>query len=78
MYAGKAERGAAILMASLITGNLFLIWLNGYASLASAPHASWSLTLPRALHDVFSAWGILFLGWQVIDAYKWGNAVPRA
>jgi hypothetical protein len=74
MYAGKGERGAVILIASIIAGNLFLIWLNVYASMGNAPHGLWSHTLPRALHDIFSAWGIIFLGWQIIDAFKWGIA----
>jgi TM2 domain-containing membrane protein YozV len=74
MYAGKGERGAAILIASIIAGNLFVIWLNMYASMGNAPYAFWSHAVPRILHDIFSVWGIIFLAWQVVDAYKWGMA----
>ena len=78
MYVGKGERGAAILVACIIAGNLFVIWLNVYASMGNTSYAFWSHALPRILHDLFSVWGIVFLGWQVIDAYKWGLAASSS
>lgn len=70
MYAGKSERGAAILVATIIVGNLNTIFLSAYAAMSPETSPFWAATLPRALHDLFAAYGVIFLIWQVIDAYR--------
>jgi len=68
IYVGKGERGAAILIATIIIGNLNAIWLTLYAQPNAGVDAFWFLGLPRVLHDVFAAYGIIFLIWQIWDA----------
>jgi hypothetical protein len=70
IYAGKSTRGAGILLAVIIVGNLNAIWLSLYA--LSTPDLSefWAADLPRILHRIFAVYGILFWLWQVIDAYQ--------
>jgi TM2 domain-containing membrane protein YozV len=71
MYAGKGERGAAILLAVIIIGNLNAIWLTLFATASPAgADAFWAYTLPRFLHDLFAFYGVIFLIWQVVDAYQ--------
>jgi TM2 domain-containing membrane protein YozV len=70
IYAGKGERGAAILIAAIIVGNLNAIWLSIYAAASPGINAFWAQTLPRILHDLFAAYGVIFLIWQVADAYQ--------
>lgn len=67
---GKGERGAAILIAAIMVGNLNAIWLSLFATTSSGPHTFWGYALPRTLHDLFAVWGLVFLVWQVVDAYK--------
>lgn len=70
IYAGKGARGAAILIAAIVVGNLNAIWLSVHATASSAPYTFWGTALPRVLHDLFAAWGLVFLAWQVVDAHK--------
>ena len=70
IYAGKDERGAAILIATIIIGNLNAIWLSLHSEADPAINAFWAYSLPRILHDLFAAYGVIFLIWQVIDAYR--------
>jgi TM2 domain-containing membrane protein YozV len=70
IYAGKGERGAAILIVTIIVGNLNAIWLSLHAAAGTATNAFWAHSLPRILHDLFAAYGVIFLIWQVIDAYR--------
>jgi hypothetical protein len=70
IYAGRGERGAAILIAAIVVGNLNAIWLSLHTAASSGPYTFWGYTLPRILHDLFAAWGLVFLGWQVVDAYR--------
>ncbi len=70
MYAGKSERGAAILISVIIIGNLNAIWLSLYSLTSPASAAFWTYTLPRILHDWFAAFGVIFLIWQFVDAYQ--------
>jgi TM2 domain-containing membrane protein YozV len=70
IYSGKGERGAAILIAALIVGNLNAIWLTLFATASAGTRTFWGYTLPRMLHDLFAAWGLVFLMWQVVDAYR--------
>jgi len=68
IYAGKSGRGAAILIAVIIVGNLNAIWLTLYASSTAEEAAFWASTLPMILHRLLAVYGIIFWGWQVIDA----------
>lgn len=70
IYAGKGERGAAILIVTIIVGNLNAIWLSLHAAADPATNDFWAHNLPRILHDLFAAYGVIFLIWQVIDAYR--------
>jgi TM2 domain-containing membrane protein YozV len=67
---GKDERGAAILIAAIVVGNLNVIWLSLFATTSAGTHTFWGHALPRILHDLFAAWGLVFLAWQVVDAYR--------
>jgi hypothetical protein len=70
IHAGKGIRGAAILSITMIVGNLNAIWLSIYASSKPAAIGFWANTLPRILHDIFALYGVIFLIWQVVDAYQ--------
>jgi hypothetical protein len=70
IYSGKGERGGAILIAAIVVGNLNAIWLSLYATTSAGAHTFWGYALPRILHDLFGAWGLVFLAWQVVDAYQ--------
>lgn len=70
IYAGKGARGAAILSVTIIVGNLNAIWLSLYPTTSPGPNAFWIDTLPRILHDLFAAYGVIFLIWQIVDAYQ--------
>lgn len=70
IYLGKCERGAAILIATLIVGNLNAIWLTLYGQQNAGVEAFWAVGLPRLLHDIFALYGLIFIGWQILDAYK--------
>ena len=67
-YVGRGERGAAILIATIIVGNLNAIWLTLYAQPVTGADAFWAIGLPRVLHDVFAGYSIMFLIWQIWDA----------
>jgi TM2 domain-containing membrane protein YozV len=69
IYAGKGERGAAILVAVIIVGNLNAIWLTLFP-VRPATATFFAYTLPRVLHDLFAAYGVIFWIWQTADAYK--------
>jgi len=70
IYAGQGERGAAILIVTIIVGNLNANWLSIYATARPETNAFWADTFPRILHDIFAAYGVIFLIWQVLDAYQ--------
>ena len=70
IYSGKGERGAFILLAAILVGNLNAIWLSLYGLTNPVMNAFWTYTLPRILHDVFAAWSLVFYIWQVSDAYR--------
>ncbi len=69
IYAGESRRGAAILIAVIVVGNLNAIWLSLYGLTDAETSAFWAYQLPRILHDIFAAYGIIFWLWQVWDAY---------
>jgi len=70
IYAGHRVRGAAILIATIIVGNLNAIWLTLYAQPVNAVQPFWAVGLPRILHDIFAIYGIIFLIWQIWDAAR--------
>jgi hypothetical protein len=69
VYIGKRALGAAFMLAFIIIGNLNAIWLSIYAG-AQTDLSFYSDTLPRILHDVFAAYGIIFWIWQAVDVYR--------
>ncbi len=73
IYLGKGERGAAILIATIIVGNLNAIWLTLYAQPISEIDSFWATGLPRLLHDLFAFYGMVFIVWQIWDAYSGGE-----
>ena len=70
IYGGKVERGAAILIAVIIAGNLNAIWLSLAVTTNPGPQPFYSHMLPRILHYLFAAYGVVFWIWQVVDAYQ--------
>jgi TM2 domain-containing membrane protein YozV len=70
IYAGKGARGAVILLAVIIVGNLNAIWLSLHVLTTPDPDVFWASTLPRILHRIFAVYGIIFWLWQVVDAYQ--------
>ena len=69
IYAKKTVRGAAILMAVIMVGNLNVNWLSIYALSAIYNNDFFGVMLPRIIHDVFAIYGIIFWIWQAVDAY---------
>lgn len=67
IYLGKTERRAAILLSVIIVGNLNAIYLSVFT--LSPPRNFINYMLLRGLHDLFAFYGIVFLIWQVVDAY---------
>jgi len=70
IYCKKTTRGFFILVTVLIVGNLNAIWLSLYGLTDPASISFWVGTLPRILHDIFAAYGIVFWIGQVVDAYR--------
>lgn len=69
IYAGEGGRGAAILIAVIVVGNLNALWLSVHGLTDPAASAIWARRLPRIIHDVFAVYGIIFWLWQVWDAF---------
>ncbi len=67
MFAGEGTRGALILIAVIVVGNLNAIWLSIFSLPES--HDFMSHTFPLFLHDLFAFYGIIFWIWQVRDAW---------
>jgi len=66
IYAGKGDRGAAILVAGIIVGTLALIWQTLYA--AYTPNL---MIYPYPFYRVsLAAYATVFWIWQTVDAYK--------
>ena len=70
MYAGAGNKGAAILAATIIIGNLNLIFIPIFATADPDPGVFWAYWIPRIGHDVMSVWSVLFWMWTVVDAYR--------
>jgi len=75
IYAGENNKGAAIIVAAIVVGNLNIIILPLIAMAnpvipTGAPDLStlWAYWIPRVVHDVVSFWSIIFWGWAVYDA----------
>ncbi|HSR32802.1 MAG TPA: hypothetical protein VLY63_19745 [Anaerolineae bacterium] len=69
IYTGQGGRGAAILLAAIVIGNLNAIWLSLYGLTNPEATALWTYTLPRILHDLSGVWAVVFYIWQAADAY---------
>ncbi len=74
VYAGEASKGAAILAAAIVIGNLDIIILPliAMANPSFPPEESralWAYWIPRIFHDILSFWSIAFWLWAVGDAY---------
>ena len=75
IYGGESNKGAAIIAAAIVIGNLNIIILP-LISMANpviptgAPDARtiWAYWIPRVMHDVISFWSIAFWVWAVLDA----------
>jgi len=70
IYAGKAGRGAAILAAAIVIGNLNLILLMVFAAAGPDPGRPWAYWIPRIGHDVVSLWSIVLWIWAIVDAHR--------
>ncbi len=70
IYAGKSNRGAAILVGAIVVGNLNLIFLPIFVAAHPDPGIVWAYWIPRVGHDVMSLWSIVFWIWAVVDAYQ--------
>ena len=57
-YAGDGGRGALILIAVII------------AQTPPADTRFWAVSLPRFLHDLFAFYSVMFLLWQIADAFR--------
>jgi hypothetical protein len=70
IYAGEEDRGALILIGTIIVGNLNTIFLAIIGQSKKEERPVWASTLPRFLHDLFAVYGLIFWIWQVVDAYR--------
>lgn len=70
IYAGKGDKGAAILAAAIVIGNLNIIFLPVFVAANPDPAVAWAYWIPRVGHDVMSLWSIVFWLWSVVDAYR--------
>lgn len=74
IYKGESHKGACILVAAILIGNLNLIILPLIAmanpgSFQPEPgRALWAYWIPRIGHDVLSLWSIEFWVWAIGDA----------
>jgi TM2 domain-containing membrane protein YozV len=68
--AGQGNRGAAILAAAIVIGNLNLIFLLVFAAADRDPGVVWAYWNPRLGHDVMSLWSIAFWLWAMVDAVR--------
>ena len=76
IYKGWGARGASILAAAIIFGNLniMILPLISMANPVIPPEAGdvrglWAYWIPRVFHDIFSLWCIAFWIWAVVDAW---------
>ena len=69
IYCRKSTKGAAILAAAIIIGNMNIIFLPAFLAANPDPEIIWVYWIPRIGHDVMSLWSIVFWFWAVGDAY---------
>ena len=69
IYCGAGNKGAAIVAAAVVIGNLNLIFLPIFVAANPDPGVVWAYWIPRIGHDVMSLWSVVFWVWAVIDAY---------
>ena len=70
IYIGRGIRGAAILVAAIIIGNLNIIFIVAFVATNFDPDVVWAYWISRIGHDVISLWSIAFWLWAIFDAYK--------
>jgi TM2 domain-containing membrane protein YozV len=70
IYCGEGNRGAAILVAAIVIGNLNLLFLVLFVVADIDPTVGWAYWIPRVGHDVVSLWSVAFWIWAVVDAYR--------
>ena len=72
MYGGEGNKGAAVIAAAIVIGNLDIIILPLIAMAnpvgAADARMMWAYWIPRIVHDVLSFWSIVFWIWAVVDA----------
>jgi hypothetical protein len=75
IYTGNGDKGAAIIVAAIVVGNLNIIILPLIAMAnpkiptgAPTPVTIWAYWIPRVVHDVVSFWSIVFWLWAIGDA----------
>jgi hypothetical protein len=69
MYAGKKDRGAAILVAAIVIGNLNILLLSILFQAKPSTESVWFYGIPRIGHDILAIWSIAFWVWAIIDSY---------
>jgi len=70
IYCGEGNKGAAILTAAIIVGNLNIIFLPVFVTANPNSEIVWAYWIPRIGHDVMSVWSVVFWIWAVVDAYS--------
>ncbi len=70
IYAGKGNKGAVILAASIIIASLNIIFLLVFVSANLDPKIIWHYWIPRTGHDVIVIWSIVFWIWVIADSYQ--------
>ncbi len=75
IYVGKSDKGALIIAAAIVIGNLNIIVLPLIAMAnpvipTGAPTSTtiWTYWIPRVVHDIISFWSIAFWLWAIVDA----------
>jgi len=70
IYCGKGKKGAFILAAAIIIGNLNIVFIPLFLLAKPDPALAWAYWIPRLGHDLMSLWSIVFWLWAVVDAFN--------
>jgi TM2 domain-containing membrane protein YozV len=77
IYAGKGNKGAKIIFASIVIANLNILILPMIALAnpdlpihSTDVNAVWKYWIPRITHDIASFWSIVFWIWAILDSYS--------